>query len=373
METKARYTLIGLFTLAVIAAGFAFVYWLHTIGGVGERTTYRVQFPEAVSGLRQGSAVLFNGMRVGEVTDLRLDPAVPRGLLVTIAVERATPVRADTQAGVDTQGLMGTPAVSLQGGDPASPPLQASAGTPPTLSADPAAGQDTMQTARTVLRRIDSILVDNAEPLKTTIANLKVFTDALARNSDKLDGIIEGVERMTGGGPAKTPAAIYDLTAPRDLPKPDPIPTTQLTVADPTAVVALDTQRVLIVSKSGETSSFPDAQWSDSLPRLIQARLVQSFENADYKRVSRPLDMPVADFRLLVDLRAFRILQENGGTAEVEIGAKLVDGEGKIIDTRIFRSTAEGSTTDVKQAAAALNESFQRIVRELVPWTLAAI
>ncbi len=373
METKARYTLIGLFTLAVIAAGFAFVYWLNNIGGLGERTTYVVRFTDGVSGLRPGSSVLFNGMRVGEVTDLRLSASSPRGVTATIAVARDTPIRSDTLVGVETQGLMGTPAVSLKGGDASAPALAPTPGSPPVLTADPAASQDTLQAARTVLRRVDDILTENAEPLRTTIANLKVFTDALARNSDKLDGIVEGVERMVGGGAAKAPPALFDLTATGELPGIEKIPDVQLTVSDPTTVAAMETQRIMVASPDGATRSFPDAQWSDSLPRLFQARILQSFENTNFKRVSRPLEMPAADFQLMIDLRTFRILDADKPVAEVAFGAKLVGNDGKIIDTRIFRATAPASATDVKQAATALNEAFGRTIAELVPWTLAAI
>ena len=65
METRARYALIGLFTVAVVLAGFAFVYWIENAGGLGQRTAYRVRFDGTVSGLLVGSNVLFNGIRVG--------------------------------------------------------------------------------------------------------------------------------------------------------------------------------------------------------------------------------------------------------------------------------------------------------------------
>ena len=73
METRANYVLIGLFTLAVIVGAFGFVYWFHHVGGTGERMTYRVMFQGPIGGLRSGAAVTFNGIRVGEVTDLSLD------------------------------------------------------------------------------------------------------------------------------------------------------------------------------------------------------------------------------------------------------------------------------------------------------------
>ena len=95
METRAPYALIGLFVLAAIGAVFGFVYWLHNSGGLSERTVYRVRFENTVSGLLKGAAVLFNGIRVGEVTDLQLDTDNPRQITATIA-DGGTPVRADT-------------------------------------------------------------------------------------------------------------------------------------------------------------------------------------------------------------------------------------------------------------------------------------
>ena len=107
METRARYALIGAFMLAVIAASFAFVYWLENKGGFGERAYYRLRFENSVSGLQGGSAVLFNGIRVGEVTGLALDPDHPDQVIATIGVVSGTPVRSDTRVGIESQGLTG--------------------------------------------------------------------------------------------------------------------------------------------------------------------------------------------------------------------------------------------------------------------------
>ena len=84
METRARYVLVGAFTLAVILAGFVFVYWLNSATGLGSRSRYLVRFEGSVSGLLSGSAVLFNGVRVGEVTQLELDAAYPRQVLAPL-------------------------------------------------------------------------------------------------------------------------------------------------------------------------------------------------------------------------------------------------------------------------------------------------
>src|SRR5438477_1195995 len=116
METRAPFVIVGAFVLAAIVAVFGFVYWLHNSGGLGPRVTYHVQFDGAVPGLLVGAAVLFNGIRVGEVTDLGLAPDNPRRVDATISVASNTPVRADTKVGLEFQGLTGVPVVALEGG-----------------------------------------------------------------------------------------------------------------------------------------------------------------------------------------------------------------------------------------------------------------
>ena len=74
MENSARYTLIGSFALACLVAAFGFVYWIKNVGGLGQREVYNVRFEQPVSGLTPGANVLFNGIRVGTVAAIALDP-----------------------------------------------------------------------------------------------------------------------------------------------------------------------------------------------------------------------------------------------------------------------------------------------------------
>src|SRR5438270_10259292 len=107
METRAPFVVVGAFVLAAIVAVFGFVYWLHNTSGLGPRTTYHVQFDGSVPGLLVGAGVLFNGIRVGEVTELHLAPESPRQVNAAISVIATTPVRSDTKVGLEFQGLTG--------------------------------------------------------------------------------------------------------------------------------------------------------------------------------------------------------------------------------------------------------------------------
>jgi phospholipid/cholesterol/gamma-HCH transport system substrate-binding protein len=368
METKARYALIGVFTLAVIVGGFAFVYWLNSAGGLRQFAAYRIRFETPVAGLLKGSAVLFNGIRVGEVIRLDLSPKNPKQVIVNVAIEPATPVRSDTRVEIDFQGLTGAPVISLTGGDATAPPLTTVGTEPPLLIADAAATQSLTQAARATLRRLDVILDANAEPLKSTIGNLNTFSAALARNADRLDGIVAGLERFTGGG-AKGPVTTYDLTVPRSFPPLEKLLQVHLAVPDPTAPITLDNQKILPPPTAPEASGYANAQWSDTIPKLFQAKIVEALENSNYlSSVSRPLDALTADYQLLIDIRAFRLPQGVGGAAEVEFSAKLL-GSGRLVVSKVFTAKATAEAPEAPAVIAAVNEAFGKAVTELVVWT----
>ncbi len=347
METRARYALIGLFMLAVIAASFAFVYWLENKGGFAQRETYQVKFQGSVSGLLVGSSVLFNGIRVGEVTGLGLDPEAPQNVTATIAVDRLTPIRSDTVVSIETQGLTGGAAVALRGGSADSPVLSAEDGAPPTLIAASTAGQDWTQAARDAFQRVDNVLAENSKALNSAITNIDTFADALARNSDKVDGILAGLERMTGGSSGASAIPVYDLAVATGFPpKPEDSRPWLLVVPEPTTLMGFNTDKILLQPSEGESVPLEDARWGDNLPVLFQEKVIQSFENAGYARqISRTRDGVEGDYQLLVDIRLFHISTSADPTAQIEFVAKVLDKDGRIQDAKTFQADAPVSGT----------------------------
>jgi phospholipid/cholesterol/gamma-HCH transport system substrate-binding protein len=215
--------------------------------------------------------------------------------------------------------------------------------------------------------------LENSKPLHDMIGNLSKFSDALARNSDRLDGIVAGLERMTGGAAAKTRLATYDLTAPSTFPPAEKVPEAQLVIPDPTALSVLDSEKILTRSAAGVSSSLPDAQWSDTVPKLLQMKIIQAFENAGtLSGVSRSLEGVTGDFQLLIDVRRFQIAAADA-TADVELAGKILDGKGRIIDMRVFRATAPAATIDAPTASTALDQAFGKAATELVSWTSRTI
>lgn len=373
METRARYALIGLFMLAVILASFAFVYWLENKGGFTQRETYQIRFDGSVSGLLVGSAVLFNGIRVGEVTGLSLNPNEPQQVVATIGVVRNTPISTDTQIGIESQGLTGGAAVTLRGGTATAPVTPGEEGGPPVLIAQPGASRDWTQAARDAFQQVDTILSDNAEALRNSISNIDTFTDALARNSDKVDGILAGLERLTGGGgtsPAEIP--IFNLVAATHVPPPPAqAPTWQLVIPEPTTLMGFNTDKILLQPAAGESTQLPDARWSDNVPILFQEKVIQTFENAGYaESVGRTRDDMTGNYRLLLDIRRFHIATGSTSTADVAFMAKVIDLDGKIVGARLFEASSPASGSDAQAYVSALDEAFGKLQSELLEWTI---
>lgn len=368
MEIRARYTLIGAFTLAVIAMIFGFIYWLHNGGALGQRKEVRVVFGNSVSGLLNGSPVFFNGIRVGEVLQMGFKADNPAQLEATIGVDPATPLRVDTKVGLDFQGLTGVAVIMLSGGSPDAPPLLGNGGGSPVLMAPPGTGESLTQAAQSALQRLQSILDESTSPIRSTLDNVKSFTDALARNSDRVDGIMAGLERMTGGaGKAKGPT--YDLLPPRDFPESVKAPEKQLTIAELTAPALLDNDKIALRKTATETVPLEGGQWSDPLPRLLQLRFMQSFENAGFGgSIGRAAEGVTGDFQLVIDLRSFQITTEGAPSAIVAFGAKVLDGEGKILSSKLFEVTAPAPALDAPAATTALNGAFGDAAKQLVVW-----
>jgi phospholipid/cholesterol/gamma-HCH transport system substrate-binding protein len=154
--------------------------------------------------LRTGGSVLFNGIRVGEVTTLRLNPKNPRQVMATINVSRDTPVRADTKASLNFQGFTGIAALSLKGGDPDARPLEPPPGEEfPVIAVDAEATQDVTETAREVMRKVDAVVTENQASLRAALKNIDDFTAVLVRNSERFDRILGGIENLTGGPDGK--------------------------------------------------------------------------------------------------------------------------------------------------------------------------
>lgn len=188
METRAHHVVIGLFTLIVVCAALLFSLWLTKFGTDRQFKVYDVVFNETVSGLSQGSAVLYSGIRVGEVTQLWLDLENPSRVWARIRVSATTPIRQDTQARLAVAGITGTANLQLTSASQSSPLLESKAGEIPVIVATPsplsqllANGGDLMTRANEFLTRLNQVMApDNQQRLHETLDNLEKITHAMS-------------------------------------------------------------------------------------------------------------------------------------------------------------------------------------------------
>lgn len=138
----------------------------------------------------------------------------------------------------------------------------------------------------------------------------------------------------------------------------------------PTTVAALDTNRIAARPSPSQYAYLPDSQWSDVLPKLLQARLVETLENSGKVRAaSVPGQGLLIDYRLVVDIRAFELKAEG---AVAEFGVRLMDDRnGKIIRSRVFRSVVPVASAANPVVVAALDQAMDQAYLEIVRWAFA--
>ena len=227
METKANYVLVGIFTMAVLLASFGFVYWIARGSNSAEAAKLEIRIPGSVTGLTVGSLVLFNGIKVGDVRGLEIDPVNPSAVIVTAEVDKRTPITPQTKATLGFQGLTGQAYIELQGGDPNGKNIleaALAAGGTAKIDAGPGAVNNLIDKAQQISVRADNILTKldefislNQAPLTQTVANAQKFSDSLAKNSENIDKFL-----VTVGELSKTLGAVSGkldstLTAAEDL------------------------------------------------------------------------------------------------------------------------------------------------------------
>ncbi len=177
---------------------------------------------------------------------------------------------------------------------------------------------------------------------------------------------------LGGGGP---PPDIFDLTAPAEFADVKARPRAQLLVPAPTAISALASQRVVVRERGGQIVYFANTSWSDSLPALVQTKLIRAFENSGRtKAVGRPGESLAIDYQVIVDIRAFELDVSAGRTAHVELGVKLLDDRsGRVRATKVFNVRVPAPSDAPGAAIQAIDAAASQAFTEVVAWTATAI
>lgn len=196
METRAHHVLIGLFTLLTAAAALLFALWMSQVAGQQDYQPYRILFERNVSGLSVGSTVQYNGIEVGNVTELTLDPTDPRQVVASIRVEEDTPIKTDTRAKLAFASITGSMSVQLHGGTPESPRLiDQTDDDAPFIRSDPSPiatlfeeGEEMIDNINAILQNVNELFDDNnREQAGNILTNVAQITQMIASQQDALD------------------------------------------------------------------------------------------------------------------------------------------------------------------------------------------
>ncbi|WP_242102719.1 MULTISPECIES: MlaD family protein [unclassified Lysobacter] len=189
METKANYVLIGAFTILVAVFGLLFALWAAKYSADKSFQEYYVIFNEPVTGLTEGGSVQYNGISVGTIEELSLNPRDPRQVRARLKLEASAPVKVDTKAKLSQAGITGSPFIQLTGGSPNAPRLVSNdADTIPVITTEPSALQNIADTASKLVARLDKLMSEeNIEHIDNTLTNLDNITAALGDATQKED------------------------------------------------------------------------------------------------------------------------------------------------------------------------------------------
>ncbi len=170
-------------------------------------------------------------------------------------------------------------------------------------------------------------------------------------------------------------ALVFDLSAPAKFLVRRKSKDIILTIPKPTALKSLERSSIVVKTSKNQVALLPGVKWSDRLPRLLQSRLVETFEKVRaVGAVSTGRDQISSNFGLLVNIRSFQINADgSSGNAVVALYVKLIHkGSGRVVSQRLFRSSNHVNIKDSSEGAAGLNRSFQSVARKIVRWVVRA-
>lgn len=161
----------------------------------------------------------------------------------------------------------------------------------------------------------------------------------------------------------------YDITAPREFSGLRKGRRAQILIKEPTALKAVDSDRIIVKPDRNVVTYLSGAQWTDTVPKLVQTKLVESFENAGVTRAtSKPGDGLVIDYQLVIDIRQFEVFD---GDAVIELSIKLLrDSNGVVRETRIFRASKAAKGIKAEDYVTAFDLAFDEIAQEIVRWVV---
>ena len=199
METRANYVAVGAFVITLLVAAVVAVVWLARIEFNQESAFYDIYFTGSVTGLSPSSEVRYNGIRVGRVREIRIDPQNLQQVRVTIELEQSALIKSDAVASLEILGLTGVAYIEISGGSQTAPPLEAEPGQRyPVIASRQSALERVFASGPELLTRLVEIadklsaVLDehNRAAITETFDNLRRVTAVAAARSGDLDSML---------------------------------------------------------------------------------------------------------------------------------------------------------------------------------------
>ena len=215
METRARYILVGAFTLLSLLAALGFLLWLARVQINRTFQQYDIVF-DTVAGLSQASVVRYNGVDVGNVLAIALDRDDPALVRVRIEIYATTPVRLDTVATLASQGVTGVSFVALEGGSENSGPLvPVPPALVPLIASKPSVVQELTTAAPDLLKEAIALMEDirgfttaeNSAAVTTILENVKSATTRIDSMATRAETVMVALEATLARADAALGAA----------------------------------------------------------------------------------------------------------------------------------------------------------------------
>jgi phospholipid/cholesterol/gamma-HCH transport system substrate-binding protein len=205
MERQANYALVGALSVALLLGSLIFIVWLAQFQWNRKFDDYRIIFRGPVSGLSKGGEVQLNGIEVGEITGIHLDPIDSNRVITDIQLEHNTPVRADSTAQAVTQGITGVKYIQITPGSPDRPMLRkVSRERPPVIAARRSKMEDLVadlpqitRNAATALAQVNKLLSDqNVGKISQSLDDVTVFTAQLRNRKQTFEALDTTFSRL---------------------------------------------------------------------------------------------------------------------------------------------------------------------------------
>lgn len=178
---------------------------------------------------------------------------------------------------------------------------------------------------------------------------------------------LAGCAALPGGGPK--PLDTYELSAPKA--GPDRVAgRVQILVTEPSALKSLDSVNIVVKPSPGSIEYLAGAQWADRLPRVIQSRMAEAFQQSGrFGGVGKPGEGLAIDYQIVTEVRAFEIRLDGAARAHVELFVKILnDRNGTVRAAKSFITESPVGSRENKGYVTALDSAFNRATLDIVAW-----